>query len=209
MAQAIALAFIAPLIALFLAAGFLGETIGPRTIGASLIAFAGVMLIFVGQAQADLGREALLGSFAILASAVCYAVNIILMRQQALVAGPIEIAFFQNLIVAVLLLAAWPVMGGADFPPADQVPFVLLAAVPLDRVAAAAVLGLCPRRGQLSRRDRIYRLPVGDAVRLAGVRRDGVALHAGRRGADRRRLHPRRAHAARSQPGARERCGLA
>jgi len=127
LAQGIALAFIAPLIALFLAAGFLGETIGRRTIGASLIAFAGVMLIFIGQAQADLGREALLGSVAILVSAVCYAVNIILMRQQALVANPIEIAFFQNVIVAALLLCAWPVMGGADFPPADQVPFVLLA----------------------------------------------------------------------------------
>jgi S-adenosylmethionine uptake transporter len=127
LAQAIALAFIAPLIAIFLAAAFLGETIGPRTIGASLIAFAGVSLIFVGQAQADLGHDALLGSFAILASAVCYAVNIILMRQQALVAQPIEIAFFQNLIVAVLLLAAWPVTGGAAFPPADQIPFVLLA----------------------------------------------------------------------------------
>jgi len=127
LAQAIALAFIAPLIAIFLAAAFLGETIGPRTIGASLIAFAGVLLIFVGQAQADLGHEALLGSFAILASAICYAVNIILMRQQALVAQPIEIAFFQNLIVAVLLLCAWPMMGGADFPPTDQIPFVLLA----------------------------------------------------------------------------------
>ena len=127
LAQAIALAFIAPLIAIFLAAAFLGETIGPKTIGASLIAFAGVLLIFVGQAQADLGHDALMGSFAILASAVCYAVNIILMRQQALVAQPIEIAFFQNLIVAALLLAAWPVMGGANLPPPDQVPFILLA----------------------------------------------------------------------------------
>jgi S-adenosylmethionine uptake transporter len=127
LAQAIALAFIAPLIAIFLAAGFLGETIGRRTIGASLIAFSGVVLIFIGQAQADLGHEALMGSFAILASAVCYAVNIILMRQQALVAKPIEIAFFQNLIVAVLLLCAWPVMGGAAFPPTHQIPFVLLA----------------------------------------------------------------------------------
>ena len=128
LAQGIALAFIAPLIALVLAAAFLGETIGRRTIGASLIAFAGVSLIFVGQAQADLGRAAMLGSLAILASAVCYAVNIILMRQQALVAKPIEIAFFQNVIVAAILLAAWPVMGGADFPPTDQIPFVLLAA---------------------------------------------------------------------------------
>jgi len=127
LAQAIALAFIAPLIALFLAAGFLGETIGRRTILGSVIAFCGVLLIFAGQAQADLGHDALMGSLAILASAVCYAVNIILMRQQAQVAGPIEIAFFQNLIVAVMLLCAWPVMGGADFPPGDQIPFVLLA----------------------------------------------------------------------------------
>ena len=129
LAQAIALAFIAPLISLFLAAAFLHETIGRRTIGASLIAFAGVAVIFVGQARADLGDDALLGSIAILVSAVCYAVNIILMRRQALVAGPIEIAFFQNVIVAVLLLAAWPAVGGADVPPRDQIPFVLLAAL--------------------------------------------------------------------------------
>ena len=129
LAQAIALAFIAPLISLFLAAAFLHETIGRRTIGASLIAFAGVAVIFIGQARADLGDDALLGSIAILISAVCYAVNIILMRRQALVAGPIEIAFFQNVIVAVLLLAAWPVVGGADVPPRDQIPFVLLAAL--------------------------------------------------------------------------------
>ena len=127
LAQAIALAFIAPLIALFLAAFFLHEKIGPRTIGASLIAFAGVAVIFVGQARADLGADALLGSIAILVSAICYAVNIILMRRQALVAGPIEIAFFQNLIVAVLLLAAWPLVGGADLPPSGQIPFILLA----------------------------------------------------------------------------------
>ena len=69
LAQAIALAFIAPLIALFLAAIVLGESIPRRTVAASLIAFAGVLLIFIGQAQADLGREALLGSLAILASA--------------------------------------------------------------------------------------------------------------------------------------------
>ena len=128
LAQAIALAFIAPLIALFLAAFFLGETIGRKTIAASLVAFAGVILIFVGQSQADLGRDALLGSIAILASAICYAVNIILMRSQAQVAGPIEIAFFQNLIVAALLVAAWPIFGGADLPPANQIPFILLAA---------------------------------------------------------------------------------
>ncbi|HXG98877.1 MAG TPA: DMT family transporter, partial [Sphingomicrobium sp.] len=129
LAQAIALAFIAPLIALFLASALLGESIGKRTIMASLVAFAGVLIILVGQARAELGEQALLGSIAILLSAICYAVNIILMRSQALVAKPVEIAFFQNLIVAVLLIAAWPLFGGAEVPPADQVPLILLASL--------------------------------------------------------------------------------
>lgn len=129
LAQGVALSFIAPLISLYLAAVFLGERIGARTLLASLIAFGGVLLIFAGQAQADLGREALLGSLSILASAVCYAVNIILMRRQAQLAGPVEAAFFQNLIVAAILVASWPMMGGAALPTAEQWPFVLLAAV--------------------------------------------------------------------------------
>ncbi len=129
LAQAIALAFIAPLIALFLASSWLGERIGRRTFAASLIAFGGVLLIFVGQARAELGEEALLGSIAILASALCYAVNIILMRSQALVAKPVEIAFFQNLIVAILLIAAWPLFGGAEIPPDGQIPLILLASL--------------------------------------------------------------------------------
>ncbi len=116
MAQAVALTFIAPLIALVLAALILKEPIGPRTIGGSLAAFAGVMVIFVGQAQADLGRTALLGSFAILASAVIYAFNIIVMRRQAQNAGPIEIAFFQNIVIGVVLVLAIPVMGQPPLP---------------------------------------------------------------------------------------------
>ena len=127
-AQAIALAFIAPLIALYLAAAVLKESVGPRLIGASLIAFAGVIVIFIGQAQADLGREALLGSLSILASAGCYAVNIILMRQQALVASPIEVGFFQSIIMAIVLVLALPFAGGVALPPVSWIPFILLAA---------------------------------------------------------------------------------
>ena len=84
LAQAIALAFVAPLIALYLAAALLHEKVGPRTVGASLIAFAGVLVIFFGQARADLGRDATIGSLSVLASAVLYALNIILMRRQSL-----------------------------------------------------------------------------------------------------------------------------
>ncbi|CAA9524789.1 MAG: FIG00636767: hypothetical protein [uncultured Sphingomonas sp.] len=128
LAQAIALAFIAPLIALYLAAVWLGEHVPPRTVGASLLAFAGVLVIFVGQARADLGSEALLGSLAVLASAICYAVNIILMRQQSQAAGPAEIAFFQSLTVGAALLTALPLLGTA-VPPSAQLPALLLAAL--------------------------------------------------------------------------------
>lgn len=129
MAQAVALTFIAPLLALFLAALLLKESIGPRTIGGSLLAFAGVVVIFVGQAQADLGDSALIGSAAILGSAAIYAFNIIVMRAQALEARPVEIAFFQNLIAASLFAAAALVMGLPPVPPAIHWVELVAAAV--------------------------------------------------------------------------------
>ena len=58
LAQAIALAFIAPLVALYPRGRLPQGGDGPRTIVASLIAFAGVIVILFGQAQADLGRDA-------------------------------------------------------------------------------------------------------------------------------------------------------
>jgi S-adenosylmethionine uptake transporter len=127
LAQAIALAFIAPLIALCLAGVMLHERIGRRTIGASLIAFAGVLVILVGQARADLGRDALIGSAAILASAMLYALNIILMRRQALIADPLEITFFQSVIVTAVLALFVPIIG-LPVPRMTEWPWLLLAA---------------------------------------------------------------------------------
>ncbi|HVM22940.1 MAG TPA: DMT family transporter [Sphingomicrobium sp.] len=116
LAQAIALTFIAPLIALLLAAIFLGEKIGPRSIGGSVFAFIGVLIIVLGQARAELGPGVLLGSAAIIGSALCYAVNIVMMRRQALAAKPLEINFFQSVTVAVLWLALVPVVGLPAMP---------------------------------------------------------------------------------------------
>ena len=127
LAQAIALAFMAPLIAIYLASALLNEHIGPKTLLGSAIAFAGILVIFFGQSQADLGRDALIGSLAVLASAALYAVNIILMRRQSLVAKPREIAFFQNLTVtAVFAFAA--IFLGARLPSAIHWPWLVLAA---------------------------------------------------------------------------------
>lgn len=126
MAQAIALAFVAPLIALYLAAVLLKEKIERAAILASLLGFAGVVVILAGQAQAQMGREALLGSIAILFSAALYAWNIILMRQQAQLAGPVEIAFFTATVMAACFVLAAPFL--ATVPPAGQWPAIVGAA---------------------------------------------------------------------------------
>lgn len=124
-AEAIALSFIAPLIALILAALLLGERIGRTAILASVAGLAGVAIIMAGQmGQASYGPDALLGSGSVLLSAFTYAYNLILARQQALVARPLEVTFFQNLFVSVLLGAVafwlaqalpsefWPMLAG-------------------------------------------------------------------------------------------------
>ncbi len=126
LAQAIALTFIAPLIAMLLAVILLDERIGPRSIAGSVAAFVGVLVIVAGQAAAELGSEALLGSAAIIGSALCYAVNIVLMRRQALAAKPLEISFFQSLVVTVLWLAVIPFAGPPDWPAQSWWMWILL-----------------------------------------------------------------------------------
>ena len=116
LAQAIALTFIAPLISLVLASMLLGEQIGRRSLAGSFIAFAGVVVIVVGQADADLGLDVLLGSAAIIGSALCYAGNIVMMRSQALAAKPLEINFFQAVTVMAMWLAALPFIGFPELP---------------------------------------------------------------------------------------------
>jgi S-adenosylmethionine uptake transporter len=130
LAEAIALAFVAPIIALFLAALLLGETIGAAAIIASTLGFGGVLLIVWGQEGADGGRD-LLGVAAVLGSAVLYAYNIVLMRQQALVAKPVEITFYQHLIVSLLLGAVAPFF--AILPSSADIPGIV----------ASAALGTC------------------------------------------------------------------
>lgn len=126
MAQAIALSFISPLLSLYLAAVLLGERIERRAVVASVLGFSGVLMIFAGQAHANLGADALAGSVAILCSAGFYAYNIILMRRQALLAGPVEVAFFISTIMALGFATASPVL--AKLPGLDEVPAIVGAA---------------------------------------------------------------------------------
>lgn len=108
LAESIALSFLAPLIALYLAAVTLGEDVGPRAIAGSVLALGGVAVIAAGKFGGHYEPEAIKGLVAILLSAVLYAWNLVLQRRQAQVAGPEEIAFFQTLVIFVLLgIGAW------------------------------------------------------------------------------------------------------
>ena len=127
LAEAIALSFIAPLITLYLAAVLLAEDIGTRAIFASVLGFGGAIIIVAGQLSGNMDSKMAPGIAAILLSAVLYAYNLILQRQQALIADPVEIALFQNttMLGVYLCLAPW----FAVVPDVAQVPSLAAAAV--------------------------------------------------------------------------------
>ncbi|MFZ5726798.1 MAG: DMT family transporter [Pseudomonadota bacterium] len=125
-AEAIALAFVAPLMALYMAAIFLGEKIGPRSIAASLLGLAGVIVIVAGKLGGDYSDEALLAVGAVFLSAVFYAYNLILARRQAKMAEPMEIAFFQNAFVTAILALGAPWF--LAVPAASHAPHIVGAA---------------------------------------------------------------------------------
>lgn len=110
LAEAIALSFISPLIALGLAALVLKEKVGGKAIAAALLGMAGVVVIVSGRiSAASLSKEVATGIALVLVSALLYAWNLILQRQQAQVAGPLEIATFQGAMLTLVLLPAAPV----------------------------------------------------------------------------------------------------
>jgi S-adenosylmethionine uptake transporter len=126
LAEAIALSFVAPLLALYLAALLLGERIARQAVAASLLGIVGVIVIAAarlnsGEVAADTGW----GIAAVLASSLLYAWNLVLQRQQAVLARPAEVAMFQNAVVGGVLAlgspwllvipegSAWAWIGGA------------------------------------------------------------------------------------------------
>jgi drug/metabolite transporter (DMT)-like permease len=134
MAEAIAIAFIAPLATLYMAAIFLGERIGPRSIIASLLGLGGVLVIVAGKlGRGDYAPEALWAVGAVLGSALLYAYNLILARRQAKMAEPMEIAFFQNGFVALILALGAPwflaVPGGDQALPIIGAAFLAVASL--------------------------------------------------------------------------------
>ena len=129
MAQGVALTFLAPLIALYLAAAMLGERIRRSAIWGSAVASLGVLAIAAGEIEGQASTAHVLGSLAILAASLLYAVSLILLRRQAQVADSLEVALFTSVVLGGVLLLGAPWFSG------------LPSAAELPRIAAAAVLG--------------------------------------------------------------------
>lgn len=117
LAEAIAISFVAPLIALYLARVLLGEVIRREAIWASLLGFAGTLVIVGGRiGQESFDEDTAYGLAALFVSALLYAYNFVVMRKQAQLAGPVEIATFHSGVGGLVLILFAPLMWHTPSP---------------------------------------------------------------------------------------------
>jgi drug/metabolite transporter (DMT)-like permease len=164
LAEAIGLSFIAPVIALYLAAIMLGEKIGREAILASVAGLAGVGVILYGKFSGHYSSDALWGALAVLFSAVLFAYNLILRKTAGTGSGTDRDRLFPEFVDRVRIgarrsLVSGTIGGGQSSDAADR-------RIARHIFAAADELGLCAGRGADFDPCRIYRLCLGCAVRL-------------------------------------------
>jgi len=123
LAEAIAISFIAPIVALYFARILLGEQIRRAAYIASVLGFIGTIVIVggqigLGQQEAKpISPQFLSGLVAMGFSALLYAYNFIVIRKQSQIAGPVEVATFHSGIGGIVLLIFAPFfwqMPGSD-----------------------------------------------------------------------------------------------
>ncbi len=108
-AEAIAISFVAPLLALYFAHLLLGEKIRRGAIGASVLGLIGTLVIIGGRlGRTQVEEDVLLGLASLFVSATLYAYNFVVIRKQSQVAGPVEVATFHTGVGALVQLLAAP-----------------------------------------------------------------------------------------------------
>ncbi len=109
LAETIAISFFAPIISLYLAALILKENIRREAVIAAVLGLAGTLVIIFGRlGKEQMSGDVAFGIAAILFSALLYAYNLVLSRQQALVAKPLEISTFHSGVGGLVLVFAAP-----------------------------------------------------------------------------------------------------
>ncbi|MEM7780848.1 MAG: DMT family transporter [Pseudomonadota bacterium] len=138
LAEAIAISFISPLVALYFARVLLGEVIQPQAILASVLGFFGTLVIIGGKiGQGDWDRDITLGLASLMFSALLYAYNFVVIRKQSQQAGPIEIATFHSGISGLVLLLFVPLLATAPLA-SSMLPIIAAAALTVAGAMAIA-----------------------------------------------------------------------
>lgn len=105
LAEAVVLGFTAALMIAPIARVILGEKMSPVTVGASLVGFSGAALAATANTiGAPEGGSRLLGTTAVLASAVLYALNIVLLRLRTKEEDSLTLVTFMNVFPALFLI---------------------------------------------------------------------------------------------------------
>lgn len=142
LAEAVTIAFIAPLLIPPLAALILKEQLDPRSMLAGLIGFAGV-LVAVGTDWGGMDRMRLMGVGATLIAALAYALTIVFTRMRAAADGPSILSLLGALFPIAFIAPAMFALVPRDewLPSIATLPFFLLAgltgAVALQFIARA------------------------------------------------------------------------
>ncbi len=104
LAETLALAFLAPVFMALFGALILHEIVTRRVVIALAAGFCGMLIIVYGKADAGtLGPQAMLGAIAALASAVTYALAMVLLRARATRDSLVVIVTLHNLLPAIIL----------------------------------------------------------------------------------------------------------
>ncbi|MBZ6377454.1 hypothetical protein B5C34_04845 [Pacificimonas flava] len=104
LAEAITLAFVAPLLTPPLAAFLIGERLKPRAILAALIGFAGVLVTLQGREESAAASGAHGYAVAsILLSALCYSLQSLILRQRAQIDDEISVAALATIVPLAIL----------------------------------------------------------------------------------------------------------
>jgi S-adenosylmethionine uptake transporter len=128
LAEAITISFVYPLIAPFVARALLGERVRPSAVVAAIIGFVGVLIAVTGAPSAQASPQHTLGLFAVLFSALTFALSMVLLRARAVSDGPIIVGFMASFIPG--LIVAGPAIAFSPPPHLSDWPvFVLLGCI--------------------------------------------------------------------------------
>lgn len=103
LAETLVLSFLAPMFVALFGLLMLKERVDARIIGAIAIGFGGTLVVVLGQTEGAGAARSLGGVVAALASAITYALSLVLLRQRAQRDKFLHIVFFQNFGPAILV----------------------------------------------------------------------------------------------------------